>query len=140
MAEQSYSITFDGYWREPNKGSIPSKSGIYAVFSCTHNKEDKTVDLKKLIYIGESVDVKERIANHEKLEDWKKHVENGEVLCYSFGPVPAADRNRCEAAIIFKHKPPENTEYTAAFPFDKTTITVDGKITFVQKEFTVLRT
>ena len=81
MAEQSYELEFDGYWREPAKGSIPDKSGIYCVFSCVHDKTEKTVSLKKLIYIGESGDVKSRLANHEKLDDWKKHVKQSEVLC-----------------------------------------------------------
>ena len=87
----------------------------------------KTVALKKLIYIGESDDVNGRIANHEKLPDWQKHLGQGQVLCYSFGPVPYGNRVRCEAAMIFKHKPPENTEYKTTFPFDQTTLTLTGK-------------
>ncbi|MEJ2632783.1 MAG: GIY-YIG nuclease family protein [Acidihalobacter sp.] len=118
MAEQSYELEFDGYWREPAKGGIPDKSGIYCVYSCVHNASNKTVSLKKLIYIGESGDVKSRIANHEKLSDWKKHVTHGEVLCFSFAPVSSASRVRCEAAMIFKHEPPVNAEYAEAFPHD----------------------
>jgi hypothetical protein len=140
MAAQSYSIEFDGYWREPNKGSIPAKSGIYCVFSCVYNSEKNAVSLKKLIYIGESENVNERIANHEKLSDWQKHVKQGEVLCYSFGAVPTTDRVRCEAAMIFKHKPPVNTEYISEFPFDQTTITLTGKTTLLQSFFIVQRT
>lgn len=140
MAAQSYTIDFDGYWREPNKGSVPSESGIYCVYSCEFNTSAKTVALKKLIYIGESDDVNGRIANHEKLPDWQRHVKQGQVLCYSFGPVPSANRVRCEAAMIFRHKPPENTEYTTAFPFDKTTITLTGKTALLDTSFTVQRT
>jgi len=33
MAAQTYSIDFDGYWREPNKGGVPDKSGIYCVYT-----------------------------------------------------------------------------------------------------------
>lgn len=140
MAEQSYEIEFDGYWREPNKGSVPEKSGIYCVFSAVHNQAEKTVSLKKLIYIGESGDVRSRLANHEKLDAWKKHLKAGEVLCYSFGEVPSANRVRCEAAMIFGHEPPENTEYTQAFPYDKTNISLKGKTTLLKTEFTVRRT
>ncbi|MHA6887231.1 GIY-YIG nuclease family protein [Ralstonia pseudosolanacearum] len=140
MADQSYSIEFEGYWREPNKGGIPSKSGIYGVYGCVQNKESKKLTLNKLIYIGESGDVNDRVANHDRLPDWKKHLKNGEELCYAFGPAPEAYRERCEAAIIFKHKPPENTEYTGAFPFDKTTITIDGEVGLLENKFTVVRT
>lgn len=140
MAEQTYALEFDGYWREPAMGSIPDKSGIYCVFSCAHNQTEKTLSLKKLIYIGESGDVKSRLANHEKLDDWKKHVKQGEVLCFSFAPAPAASRVRCEAAMIFKHEPPVNTEYTEAFPHDKTIISITGKTALMKTNFTVQRT
>ena len=69
MAAQTYKIEFEGYWREVNKTSIPAKSGIYCVYSCVHNVAEKNITINKLIYIGESADVKGRIANHEKLND-----------------------------------------------------------------------
>jgi excinuclease UvrABC nuclease subunit len=140
MAEQSYGVEFDGYWREPAKGSIPDTSGIYCVFSCVRNEAENTVSLKKLIYIGESCDVRSRIANHEKLDDWKKHVMKGEVLCFSFAAVTSASRGRCEAAMIFEHRPPVNTEYAEAFPYDKTTISLTGKTKLLTENFTVQRT
>jgi hypothetical protein len=140
MAEQSYEIEFEGYWREPNKGNVPSKSGIYCVYGAVHNEAEKNVSLKKLIYIGESGDVKTRLANHEKLEEWKKHLKQGEVLCYSFGAVPSASRVRCEAALIFHHEPPVNTEYAEAFPHDKTSLTLTGKTALLKTSVVVLRT
>lgn len=140
MAAQFYSLEFDGYWREPNKGSIPAESGIYCVFSCVHNVPDKTVALKKLIYIGESDDVNARVAYHDRLSDWRKHIKQGEALCYSFCPVPSTNRIRCEAAMIFKHKPPVNTEYTQAFPFDQTTLSLTGKTTLLYTSYSIQRT
>ena len=40
MSAQSYAIDFDGYWREPNKGSIPAKSA-FTVFiaACTTHRQ-----------------------------------------------------------------------------------------------------
>lgn len=140
MSEQTYELEFRGYWREPAKGSIPDKSGIYCVYSCVHNATKKTVSLKKLIYIGESGDVKSRISNHEKLSDWKKYLKQGEVLCFSFAPVSSASRVRCESAMIFEHEPPVNTEYTQAFPHDKTTMTLSGETTLLSTSFSVQRT
>ncbi len=140
MAAQTYSIEFDGYWREKNKGSVPSKSGIYCVYSCVHNVAEKNITIKKLIYIGESENVNQRIDGHKKLPDWKKHLNSGEVLCYSFGGVPSANRDRCEAVMIYNHMPPENTEYANAFPFDKTTMNLSGKTAKLTTNFTVNRT
>lgn len=140
MAAQTYSIDFDGYWREPNKGGVPDKSGIYCVYTCTFDQKAKTVSLKKLVYIGESGNVRDRIADHEKQEDWESHLKQDQQLCYSFGAVTAASRERCEAAMIFKHKPPENTEYVDSFPYDQTTMNLSGKTALLNTSFTVNRT
>ncbi|MCK4664176.1 MAG: GIY-YIG nuclease family protein [Bacteroidales bacterium] len=140
MASKTYSIDIDGYWREANIGGIPSKSGVYFVYECTYNTTNKTVSLKKLIYIGESDNVNDRIKNHEKWDDWRKHVGIGNELCFSFGEVSSNEKNRVEAAYIFKHKPPVNTEYVNSFPYDQTTIKSTGKTDLLFTNFTVYRT
>lgn len=140
MAAQTYNMDFDGYWRDQNKGGLPEKSGVYCVYSCVYNKSEKTVSIKKLIYIGEAANVKSRVANHERYNDWKRHLKSGEELCFNFGGVAASDRDRCEAALIFKHKPPENTEYVDSFPFDQTTMKLTGKTALLETNFTVYRT
>ncbi|ENO3979178.1 GIY-YIG nuclease family protein [Aeromonas veronii] len=130
-------IEFEGYWREANKEHVPSKSGIYCVYRCTHDAVKKEVSLHQLIYIGESQDVQSRLANHEKLDSWKKYLKQGETLCYSFGAVPSSDRVRCEAALIFHHQPPVNTEYTGEFNYPETSIVLTGETTLLTAKFTV---
>lgn len=126
MAAQSYDVEFHGYYCEPNKEGLPAKSGIYCVYRAVHNVDRKTVTLNQLIYIGESEDVRARVADHDRLDDWSELLKQGEVLCYSYALVPSPYRVRVEAALIFKHKPPLNTEYSGAFPFDDTTISITG--------------
>lgn len=140
MAEKTIKVEIDGYWRDENKGGLPAKSGIYCVYECTHNVKEKTVSIHNLIYIGEAEDVKSRVAKHEKYKLWLKHVRSGKKLCFSFGGVAATDRARAEAAIIFKHKPPENDEYVDTFPFDKTTMSLSGRTAKLNTHFTVNRT
>ena len=139
MAAQTFTIDFDGYWREKNKGGIPKTSGIYCVYSCVYNATEKNISIKKLIYIGESENVNGRIDNHEKLPQWKKHLKSGEELCYNFGSVTSS-RNRCEVAMIFEHKPPVNEKYKDDFPFDQTTMKLTGKTSKLTTNFTVNRT
>jgi len=140
MAEKTIDVKFDGYWRDVNKAGLPAKSGIYCVYECTYNVEAKTVSLQSLIYIGESEDVQNRVANHEKYNDWLKHVKKGNELCFSCGEIASADRSRAEAAMIFKHKPPENDEYVDSFPFDRTIMSLAGKTALLNTSFTVTRT
>ena len=140
MAAQTYNMDFDGYCRDQNKGGLPEKSGVYCVYSCVHNKSAKTVSIKKLIYIGEAANVNSRVANHERYNDWKRHLKSGEELCFNFGGIGDSDRDRCEAALIFKHKPLENTEYVDSFPYDQTTMKLTGKTALLETSFTVYRT
>ncbi len=140
MAAKTISIEFAGYWRDVNKGGVPTASGIYCVYECTHNVQAGNVILRRLIYIGEAEDVRTRLANHEKYPDWCRYVRQGNTLCFSFGAIGTVDRERAEAAMIFKHKHPENTEYANAFPFDQTTIILSGKTDSLNTNFTVVRT
>lgn len=97
--------------------------------------------LNRLLYIGEAADIKGRVAGHEKWSDWKQKLKQGEVLCLNASVIsPEADRQRAEAAMIFKHKPPCNTEYVENFPFDTTTVATSGKNALMASSFTVTRT
>lgn len=142
MPEKTVKVQMDGYWREKNVGGIPEKSGIYCVYSCTYNhptlgSSKGSVTVLKLIYIGESDNVQNRIINHEKWLEWGKHVSYGQELCFSFGTVVPSDRPRVEAAMIFKHKPPVNAQYRNEFPFETTTVNLAGATALLETFFTV---
>jgi len=139
MAAKTISLEFDGYWREKNIGSVPSKSGIYVVYECSYNSQANTISLKKVIYIGEATDVNARIINHEEWPLWRRHCGANNEICFSFGPVASPDRERGETAMIYKHKPPVNDEYRNNFPFDQTTMSLSGKTALLETYFTVYR-
>jgi hypothetical protein len=139
MPPQTYSLKFHGYWREPNIEGIPGDAGVYCVYACTHTQEKK-ISIRTLIYIGEAEDAHDRIEYHEKWGNWRKHLRQNEEICFNFAPTQPTDRARVEAALIFHHKPPENSEYKDTFPFDKTTIdTGTEKNKCLDTRFTVLR-
>lgn len=133
-------LNYEGYWLEANKGDIPCQSGIYCVYSCRFNKEAHTVSIDELLYIGESVDVNNRIANHERAGDWKKALSGSQTLCYSFAPVMNPNRERAEAALIYKHKPPMNDEYINNFPYNDTVVKLTGIIRKLKDLFIVYQT
>lgn len=137
----SYALNFGGYWREPNIGGMPSSSGIYGVYACTHNSYANNVTLQRLLYIGEAANVHDRIANHEKWIEWRKQLRMGEELCLNAALISGqSDRCRAEAAMIFAHKPPCNTEYRNSFPFDTTSISTTGNSALMQPTLTAYRT
>lgn len=134
-------LDFDGYWWEPNANSLPSSAGVYCVYTCTYNanvKPKPTVSIAKLVYIGEAGVIRERVTNHELWPTWRKQCTSGQVICFSASLVsPETTRQRAEAALIFKHKPPVNDEHTHSFPFDTTTINASGKNASLAASFRV---
>lgn len=141
MAAKSYSLFFEGYWRAINASGLPAKSGIYCVYAGTHNIQMDTVWLRKLIYIGEAANVRNRVITHDRWQDWERELESGEVLCFSSALIaPQSDRQRAEAAMIYQHKPPCNVEYVQSFPYEQTTITTSGRNALLSAFFTVYTT
>lgn len=138
MAAKSYSLNFEGYWREQHIGGLPAQSGIYGVYAATYNSSSDTVTLIRLIYLGEAENMRDRVKNHEKWSRWRGELRIGEELCFNAALIgQAEDRKRAEAAMIYEHKPPCNEEYVHNFPFDTTTITTLGRNALMVSYFTV---
>lgn len=136
---KSYSLFFDGYYL--GGGGLPAKSGIYCVYACTNDATGNRVSIRKLLYIGESADVRERVSGHERRRDWERELQYGEVLCFSAALIaPRSDRQRAEAATIHHHKPPCNKEYVHSFPYEQTTISTSGRNADLDTNFTVSTT
>lgn len=140
MASLRFDLNFLEYWRYVNRGGVPENSGVYCVYASTYDSNSDTVTLKRLLYIGEAGNMRERLENHEKLEDWKKQLKAGEIISFSCTKVDSYYRERVEAALIYKHKPPVNTEYVNNFPYDETTISTSGRNELLSAYFTVYRT
>lgn len=137
MANKTISLTFKGYWRAANKSAIPGEAGIYCVYACNHNPRAGTVSLRRLLYIGEANNARERVSGHERRADWEAHLRVGEELCFSFSPIAASYRQRAEAALVYYNQPPTNTEYKGNFPFDTTTVNTKGKNAKLRSSITV---
>ena len=137
-------LEFDGYWRDAKRSGVPKDSGVYLVYRCIHNKDVKpesTVSLKQLIYIGEAKEVRDRIGeDHEKRGCWEGELETDEELCFSFAPANKADRERAEAALIYKKKPICNDSGKDSFNYDTTTVESSGECKFIPAKFTVQKT
>jgi len=101
-------------------------------------QEWRSSHIAKLLYIGEAANVRDRVNNHDQWPRWKKQLTTGQVVCVSAAPVTSeSSRQRAEAALIFKHKPPVNVEYAHSFPFDTTTINASGETAKLTTAFTV---
>lgn len=141
MTKRSFTLTFEGYWREEDKDEIPSRSGVYCVYTCTKHAPGK-IEIHELIYIGEGGNVRERISNRpaSEWESWKSYLKWGDELCFSFAQVDAATRERIQCALIFGHQPPENDKCKEGFPFDTVGLNLEGRTELLTTSFIVERT
>jgi hypothetical protein len=137
-------IDFAGYWRESEISSIPNSSGVYCVYACTFNPSsvsNGTLSIRFLIYIGAAEDVCDSITKTEKWPDWRKHLREGEELCFNIAAVEPSERALVEAALVFHNKPPENLEHMESYPFETTTvINTSGRNYLLSNQYIVQKT
>lgn len=126
---ETYTLNFEGYWREQNKSGLPNYSGIYMVYRCTYNPLTDRVTLIEIIYIGKANNIHERhVTNtHERLEDFKSKCLPGEELCYSCAHVSVRDLDIVENALIFAQKPVLNTDEEKHYNHEDAHFIVDGQ-------------
>ncbi len=135
------SICFHGYWRKPYKELIPDIAGVYCVYENSFNPKNRKIEINKLIYIGESEDVKKAIVNHPNYEDWLCQVILDHELCFSFGIVRPPDcRKAAAAALIYQHKPVLNNDERFQFLFEDTILSLSGRCALLKGYFTVHKT
>jgi len=141
---KTFELVFAGYHRDINRKNVPNKSGIYLVYRCVYNKDVKpepTVTLKQLLYIGEADEIRDRIGeDHERRKCWEDKIESGEAICFSYVLANQADRERAEAALIYKKKPTCNIQGKDSFNYDSTTVKSSGSCYDIPSSFTVERT
>ena len=122
----SYNVTFKGYRLDEKKDTLPTYGGVYLVYCCTYDKERDTVTLKRLIYIGQAADFHERICTHDRYEDFKRQLNEGEKLCYSYASVSPDDKDIVENALIYLQKPPLNDSLKNSFNHADSQFNIEG--------------
>lgn len=119
-------LNFEGYWRECNKGGLPSYSGIYLVYRCLYNNKADRVVLKDIIYIGKAENIHDRHQCHEKLPLFKTQLREDEELCYSCAKVDDTLLNIAEKALIFAQKPLLNEQDKECYDAKPVHVKLDG--------------
>ena len=136
MAEQTIIIHIKGYWRNQDKLCLPVHAGLFFVYEANYNSTDNTVDLLKLIYIGEADNIKSQILHRERDSNWMEHVAAGHELCFACATIDNHYRERARAAYILTHNPPANSNSAEVFQFDTTTIVSNGNTALINPVIT----
>ena len=88
--------------------AMPPFEGIYAILA-----SDMVGILRdRVLYIGETMNMSERLCDsHERCDDWKREAK-GRQLCFAYLSTPGAtdeQRKRVQEALIKEYAPPCNT-------------------------------
>lgn len=105
---------------------LEQTSGLYLVYRI--NKEDGRL---KLIYVGKSSDVSDRVdQSHEHYSDWLEWAD-GQEDRLRFSCVVLQDHTteilRCEAALIYAFQPPINNNGKDSFSYEDTMVIFNGR-------------
>lgn len=134
----SYNLNFRGYWVDGRQFEMPDVSGVYCVYACSVLPNLK-LNISNLLYIGKAERLRSRHLNHERHEDWKKYLQQGETLCFSCAELPRQSLSVCESALIFKHKPNGNDELKDGFYRSATHVVTSGANLYLSPDFTVCK-
>ena len=118
-----YVLKFDGYWPVGMTG-VANYPGIYCVHTVWETRFETT---SRLLYIGEAQDIESRISSYEQDPNLIRNAENGELYFSACRMKAREGRRRPEAALIYQHQPPCNTEHKRRFLYGPTTIITTGK-------------
>lgn len=122
-----YNILFKGYRRDVFREDLPETSGVYSIYRCVYDSTKKTVSLKELLYIGQSINIKQEICNHERRDEFLAEARSGEQICYAYAEVPQRQLDVVENALIFMQKPRLNNNLVDHFNHDDVEMEIEGK-------------
>jgi hypothetical protein len=111
--------------------------GIFFVYEATQNSSENTIDLLNLLYIGEGMNIRERILNHEHTGIWRSLIKNQNLLYFASGIVEHHLLVRAKTAYVFGNNPIGNNGHLMHFPFDSTTLISTGKTAFIRPTITI---
>ena len=116
-----------GFYLDRDKSTMPRISGIYVVYRCNYDSFMDVVDVKEVLYIGESKNINVRHngtpdhpSEHEHYDEFAKQAGGANSLCYSVIPLEEyseEERIWIQDAMIFSQQPPlnkgaEKTDYS----------------------------
>ena len=137
-------LSFERYSGYDEFLEMPDKSGLYVVYAYAYDSQSNNIDTarKRLLYIGQSINIGGRLENHEKYEMWRQDLKKDEKLCYSCCLVHQPDKSRAENALVYKVKPRFNDDLKYHFNYPRTKIIIESDFVphNIPKSFEVERT
>ncbi len=77
MSFEFRGYTFEGAWADPN--DLERRPGVYVIWC-------RLGDTWTVLHVGESEDVKDKVINHNKIDDWKKRCDGTLYYAATYTP------------------------------------------------------
>ena len=98
MSFERWGHMFEGAWTTPD--SLESRAGVYVIWC-------KTGDIWKVLDVGESHDVKDRVLNHDRKDCWERHCSGSIYYSVTYTPnLQQPGRKKIEKKIRDLTSPP----------------------------------
>ena len=104
-----------GFYLDRHKATMPSVAGIYVVYKCNYDPFMDTVDVKEVLYIGETLNIHARHngtsahpSKHEQYDEFISKAGGADHVCYGVIPMEEYsedDRKWILDTMIFFQKP-----------------------------------
>lgn len=130
---ETYNITFKGYRRDTNAGSLPTYSGVYLIYRCRYNQDTQKVILLELFYIGQSQNLNNEINHHKRRDEFLRQAKENEQICYSYARVEENSLNIVENALIYMQKPRLNEKLKDNYNYEEAEFHIDGACFMLKK-------
>lgn len=115
---KKFEINHEGYCKDCFRCKLPAVAGIYIVYKCIPNKANNTIDIKDILYIGETENIRKRHngtagkpEKHEHYDDFVDAAGGEENVCYGWIPLSnntEEERKWIQDALIHMQQPPIN--------------------------------
>ena len=109
-----------GFYLDRDKATLPHIAGIYVVYRCNYDSFMDVVDVKEVLYIGESHNIYERHngttdfpTKHENYKDFVDMAGGVDHVCYAVIPKEEysdEERKWIQDALIFSQQPSINKD------------------------------
>ena len=124
-----FNINFTGVLDDTERNKFKREQGIYCVYVGSQN--NKTVTPRKLVYVGETGDFRDRHYDkeHEHYQDFLDECKDGEEIFYNYAVTTGftdTDRVRVQDALIYELQPSINTSSKETFNHPETIVNIKG--------------
>ena len=111
-----YDLKFVGYWPVPSSGKVDFLGGMYCIYAFKG-------DDPRLLYVGEAEEIEASIAGHKDRQKWEREANGAELRFSAAHLNPDVGRRLAQASLVYRHRPPCNTEVPDYFIYDVKVLT-----------------